>query len=363
MSDDRFIFRDLYAEYHIRPDGTSWFSVPDYSVLPERALTAVTQRAEQMCSILKTYNYMRDQVSFGLVPAIDFKLRCYTMQVEEMRAWANAQIYHIQCFGLEPGTPPPTTLVMAAVPNPDSFLPSSMIQTRRGIPHSLSEVPRPPRTAGKRMEADNYHGSKTSRAWQQQIAGLSDGQNCALWITGIPEFVTEADIFAVINTGAVYCVHLMVPNQQHPTKAAKLIFTTLPGCQIFMAQYQQFGLRLGGMSVQIRFNRHGQLPYHGSHTRVILIEGPDEVMTIPAWASYLQRFSIFQLEHARKVECFKLGRTMIELRFARIDGQAEACFLALERNAVIHPHITVQYGPDPCDPLSPRLTEVVESFY
>ena len=81
-------------------------------------------------------------------------------------------------------------------------------------------------------------------------------------------------------------------------------------------------------------NRHGQLPYHGSHTRVILIEGPDEVMTIPAWASYLQRFSIFQLEHARKVECFKLGRTMIELRFARIDGQAEACFLALERNAV-----------------------------
>jgi hypothetical protein len=54
MSDDRFIFRDLYAEYHIRPDGTSWFSVPDYSVLPERALTAVTQRAEQMCSILKT---------------------------------------------------------------------------------------------------------------------------------------------------------------------------------------------------------------------------------------------------------------------------------------------------------------------
>jgi hypothetical protein len=70
-----------------------------------------------------------------------------------------------------------------------------------------------------------YKGDMNSGSYLAQVDNLPFGENCAYWITNIPQKTTETEIFAVIKTGAVRILHVNPPDATHETAAAKLVFS------------------------------------------------------------------------------------------------------------------------------------------
>ncbi|KAH8597100.1 hypothetical protein B0O99DRAFT_592852 [Bisporella sp. PMI_857] len=94
----------------------------------------------------------------------------------------------------------------------------------------LNLEPNPPvdfteeRIAGEQLREQQSHGAPA--------------QNCAIYITHIPEEATEADILEVVNTSAVYQLRLLKLRKDlgWTTKSAILEFTTFSGARRFIAQ-------------------------------------------------------------------------------------------------------------------------------
>lgn len=76
-----------------------------------------------------------------------------------------------------------------------------------------------------RIPGHPWKGDVSSRSFLAQAPGLPDHENCALWLENIPIEVTHTDIFNVIHTGAVNCLHLNSPDDKHPEQAAKIAFS------------------------------------------------------------------------------------------------------------------------------------------
>ncbi|KAL3418289.1 hypothetical protein PVAG01_10005 [Phlyctema vagabunda] len=206
-----------------------------------------------------------------------------------------------------------------------------------------------------RASNTKYLGDVTSRSYRSQVTGLPDHLNCALWITGIPAEADYSDVFAVINTGAVFCLHLNDPTDQHSTKAAKLVFKKPEEAARFLYQTRsQAGVSVMGSRIRAIYNRHGhqQQEAYANKTRVLVIAGPVATMSMSFWIDFFKFCTVCQFESALELPSPNPRKRIMQFRFARIDGQAESCYEAIMRDDLC-PHIYLtRYGYDPCDPAS-----------
>jgi hypothetical protein len=224
------------------------------------------------------------------------------------------------------------------------FRPSTMLLEKQGILPAREED----------RSGTRYLGDKSSNSFRSQIRDLADHLNCSLWITGIPVSVTISEIFNFIRCGAVFALHLSSPNNGHLKIAAKLVFMTPDSAERFIEQAKsEVGCCFGGFRVFVGYNRDGYLRRAGTETRVLRIEGPRDTMNWGFWERYFQQACVFDMDRWRYLPCFNPNRMKMEFQFARVDGQAQTCRLKIMVDEELSDQVSVEYGPDPCDPSNP----------
>jgi hypothetical protein len=237
----------------------------------------------------------------------------------------------------------------ASVPTPQSvlpfishpFRPNNMVLERLGV---LGPSP------SHELSDGNYLGKRHSPSNPREITGLPDWENCCLFLTKIPVEVTLQEIFSAIKTGAVFCLHINPPGGMHTTKAAKLAFMNPEAAKAFLRLIQSpQGLIFHGARIQGRYNRNGY-PRNVNiwQSRVLEILGPTSLMTLANWTSHFAKFSEFDLEAYRSISTSQSGLTIMEFRFARVDGQAQTCLQCIRSDPSLIGLVQVKYGTDPC---------------
>jgi hypothetical protein len=234
----------------------------------------------------------------------------------------------------------------ALSPTPHHFRPNNIVLERMGLPVS----PLQPRLPGS-----NYLGGRQSPPGTREVAGLQEFENCALFLTKIPPEATLHELFSVITTGAVFCLHINPPNGIHTTKAAKLAFMTPEAAEAFLKQTQsERGIVLHGKRIQGRYNRNGYVRNENIwQSRVLELIGPTSLMTLEYWTAHFSKFSEFELDAYRLLPTTVDGLSIMEFRFARIDGQAQTCLQCIKTDPSLQGIIQVRYGTDPCGSPAP----------
>jgi hypothetical protein len=232
----------------------------------------------------------------------------------------------------------------ALTPVPHHFKPNNMVLERYGQPHAQP---------AQSSAGGNYLGHRSSTSNAREVLGLPDHKNCALFLTHIPVETTLHEIFNVIKTGAIFCLHINPPNGIHQTKAAKLAFMIPETAATFLAQINSInGIVLHGQRIRGRFNRNGYSLNKNTQSRVLLLEGPTPMMTLEYWTSHFAMWSEFELESYR-LSPSRHGLSQMEFRFARIDGQAQTCLQVIVEDPTLQGVVQVAYGVDPCKPSMP----------
>jgi hypothetical protein len=113
------------------------------------------------------------------------------------------------------------------------------------------------------------------------------------------------------------------------------------------------GCCFGGFRVFVNYNRDGYLGRTGTETRVLRIEGPRDTMNWGFWERYFQQACVFDMDRWRYIPCFNSNKMKMEFQFARVDGQAQTCRLKIMADEELSDQVSVEYGPDPCDPSNP----------
>jgi hypothetical protein len=246
-----------------------------------------------------------------------------------------------------PLSPPPSLFdlnsALSATPHP--FRPNDMVL------HRLSE--RMGFVTGPRIQGDsgsNYLGQRQSPSMARDLQNLRPNDNCALFLTKIPAEVTLYEMFAVIKTGAVFCLHINPPNGAHTTKAAKLAFMNPEAAKAFLAKIQSpQGVFLGGKRIQGCYNRNRYARNEKFwQSRVLELIGPNQLMTLEYWTSHFSKFSVFELEAFQLMPTNIEGLSIMEFRFARIDGQSQTCLQCIKKDHSLKGVVQVRYGADPC---------------
>ena len=235
------------------------------------------------------------------------------------------------------------------VPVPDNFTPSSQALETMGVIAYGQQAQRNP--------GHRYQGSMETRAFRSQVYGLPDRENCALYITWIPLEVTLTDLFEIIRTGDVECLYLQPPcPPKHVMQAAKLHFKEPEAAEAFHDLANSLeGIWMHGAQIKVVYNRDGVRRHPSSvETRVLNIEGPQEIMNIDFWNKYLTNIGHFQIDVVF-LPCNRPFRVAFQFRFARIEAQAKMVFVAIRNTREFDGVVHVEYGLDPCNPASHSL--------
>ena len=202
----------------------------------------------------------------------------------------------------------------------------------------------------RQTNESRYQGSHTSKASRDEVPGLPDFLNTVLHVTNIPTTVDSSDLFNIIKCGKVISLHMIPPNGAYTTQAAKIVFNQPYESKAFF-DLVKAGVFMGGHRLRIFYNRHAlRGGRYNSKSRVVIIEGPDELMTLDFWDGYFRQFCLFDYDYVGDLECRFARRKKMEFRFVRIDGQAEPIHDAIWKNKAFRYIFTVGYGRDPCDP-------------
>lgn len=203
-------------------------------------------------------------------------------------------------------------------PAPRNFQPTSMVLEKNGTAlmtsygQSNSEV------------KHNYRGDLNSEANHRQIHQLPDAHNCTLWLWNIPASLHVSEVFDQIDTGAVQCCHIVPPNVAHHTCAAKLAFMTPETAAKFKEKADsEEGIWLQGNKLMVRYNRDGNLRNKTEQSRVLIIEGPKDLMTIKYWEAYFTKICVFQWDRVLEIPCQDPKKVALQFSFVRLDGQAQ----------------------------------------
>jgi hypothetical protein len=223
----------------------------------------------------------------------------------------------------------------------EPFQPNRMVLEKRGL-------------LG-RKQFDNpkkirYKGDLESRSFMRQIDELPDDKNCALWIKNLAPSATISEVFEKITVGAVYALYVHDTDEKNNMKAIKLVFMKPGAAAAFLQLGRGTGVWIRGKKLEVMPNRHGYLENTTNQSRVLLVEGPTEIMTFPFWDEYFRQKAELQWDGYRTI-CTTGKRTTMEFRFARVDGQSQTCLQAI----LAEPKwkdgtVAAVYGPDPCDP-------------
>ncbi|KAK2630504.1 hypothetical protein QTJ16_001324 [Diplocarpon rosae] len=193
---------------------------------------------------------------------------------------------------------------------------------------------------------------------QRQVPSLADAYNCTLWLCNIPPSVQICEIFDTIDTGAVACLHMMPPDHNHSTSAAKLAFTTPEAAATFKRRVESTdGIWFHENRLVSRYNRQGNLRDDTSQSRCVLIEGPEKIMNVGFWYEYFQKICVFQWDRVLELPCQKPARKVMQFNFTRISGQAQACMGAIRAQEEFSGVVQLAYAADPCGNQTARIMQ------
>lgn len=135
----------------------------------------------------------------------------------------------------------------------------------------------------------NYHGEYGEYAFGN--AGCTAQDNTCVFVTNIPEEATTNDIFAAITEGKIFNFSQITPKPQHPMAAAYITFHESNAARKFLRRsLTNEGIIVAGKRVQVRMNKNRVKPrigYESCQSRVILIQGPQEVISMDDLEHYL----------------------------------------------------------------------------
>ncbi|PVH82624.1 hypothetical protein DL98DRAFT_586223 [Cadophora sp. DSE1049] len=237
---------------------------------------------------------------------------------------ATAQQIKVQSQASAGQTPDP--------PSPRNFRPTNMVLEQ----HELNLT----NPCGQSiLDAKHYRGDPSSQANRRQVHQLPDAHNCTLWLWNIPESVHVSEIFDKIDIGAVQCCHIVPPNTDYSTCAAKLAFMAPePAAQFKQKADSLEGIWLKNLKLKVRYNRDGNLRNDTQQSRVLIIEGPCELMTLAYWED--------------------LSKKILQFSFVRLDGQAQACMGAIRSQNEFAEVIRASFAPDRCGDPAARHFEL-----
>ncbi|CZR62310.1 uncharacterized protein PAC_12207 [Phialocephala subalpina] len=201
--------------------------------------------------------------------------------------------------------------------------------------------------------ATNYQGDPKSKSALATERGLPDKANCALWLTGLPGDITYPTIFDWLeyrSAGGVWALHINPPKDFHLGSAARLIFFEQENAQrLYDATQDPHSLFLDNCKVNVEFNREGNRRRDDVETRVLEIEGPTEKMSWSFWKSYFDKGIIYDLDRWFSLPCSFEEKAKIEIRFARVDGQAQKAIQKIQKDKDMDHIVQAYYKVDPCE--------------
>ncbi|KAK0665769.1 hypothetical protein QBC41DRAFT_232147, partial [Cercophora samala] len=192
----------------------------------------------------------------------------------------------------------------------------------------------------------NYQGSRWNPA--NYSAPIHIGENCSLWITGLPNDITYSELLASItDCGRIFSSYINYPDFHAGQyfAAAKVVFFTRSGAHNLM----RAGLTIRGRPAVITPNRirvaESQLP--SDHTRVLRITGPAGLVNVPALAQILHDHQVmYGLDRIIERDTTGVWNPDIEWRFASYRCQARLAKDIISR--LLGNRVRVEYAPDPC---------------
>ncbi|EKD18643.1 uncharacterized protein L3040_002069 [Drepanopeziza brunnea f. sp. 'multigermtubi'] len=233
-------------------------------------------------------------------------------------------------------------------PSPRNFKPTNMVAGQNGVNPF----------AGSSDISLRYRGNITSCVSQKQVALLADAYNCTLWLWNIPSTIHVSELFDQIDTGAVQCLHMVPPDSQHSTAAAKLAFMTPEAAAAFKSKAEQ-GIYILEFRLFLKYNRDGSLRNNSGQSRVLVLDivGPGEMTTMAFWYEYFRKICVFQWDRVFELPCQNPHRKILQFNFVRMSGQSQACMGAIRAQEEFVGFVQPSYGLDPCGSRAARALE------
>ncbi|KAL5316879.1 hypothetical protein ACEPPN_015931 [Leptodophora sp. 'Broadleaf-Isolate-01'] len=198
----------------------------------------------------------------------------------------------------------------------------------------------------------NYKGDFTEEMIRH--AQCPDELNTSVHIEGFPVGTSEADILSVIRFAAVrnICIHPAVPGR-FTTAAADITFFKREAAEYCFDRGAEGNFKFRGKTLKFLWNKNKCRPADAEEmrqSRVLVIEGPEHVVSIQAVESLLHEKLVFKLVE-RKTWRAKEGKMIIWLEFCKVRGQAR-CAKKLLEEVIIKADldVVVSFGEDPCGP-------------
>lgn len=170
----------------------------------------------------------------------------------------------------------------------------------------------------------NYQGDYTLRS--NQPADIPDDENCALWATGLPPDLTHHELLACIRDVDRMWQTVINPAQSgHQTSAAKITFFTPEGARALLDRCRGTGFVVRNYCGTLAYNRN-KVPRPNApreNTRVVVINGPKEIVNVDYLREYFGRRFFFDID---EVEPWVAGKVIniLEWRFGSYRCQAQA---------------------------------------
>ncbi|TGO64784.1 hypothetical protein BOTNAR_0084g00150 [Botryotinia narcissicola] len=204
-----------------------------------------------------------------------------------------------------------------------------------------------------RDNEDPEFGSKSG-----DEANLPNELNCAVWIKGIAkDFARQflyQELFNAISTGPIVAAYIRLGGDQHPRRAAKVVFKHPEHAARLIQRASYQGISINGHRIRVEPNRNGHrefpLRFH-YRSRVILVEVfNNPSMDLPFWRMFISNLCVLDIESCRHLAYSTPQHMVMEFRFVRIFGQAAVLLAGIRSTASFEDMVTARYVPDvPCD--------------
>ncbi|KAH7131502.1 hypothetical protein B0J13DRAFT_413955, partial [Dactylonectria estremocensis] len=195
----------------------------------------------------------------------------------------------------------------------------------------------------------NYRGEHNPR--NASVSNLQPEENCALWVTNLPEDCTHHELLGHIrNLGRIWCVVINKPDLvTHTTAAAKVVFFTPEPAQAFLAASLTRGIHVRGRRIKVAHNR---VKYEASHTtrnesRVLIITGSSSFVNERSLTDFFKQRFVFEIDEITTL-IKTSSRACLEYKFGSYRCQAAMGKLSLEMDRP-EGFEKVEYGMDPCE--------------
>ncbi|KAI9836788.1 MAG: hypothetical protein M1819_000953 [Sarea resinae] len=178
---------------------------------------------------------------------------------------------------------------------------------------------------------------------------IPNGENCSLWLTGLPGNVTLTDLFSVLCGGKVAAAKITGPEASFShTAAAKVTFSARSEAEAMLLRARYRPIKLLGKKISVVWNRNKRRPLDQVTARRI-----SRVLVVSGSRTALDEGYFLELFASRMV--FQVDRVV---RLAEPNGDEQLCFLfayikqAAWAKTILDANLATMvkcyYGEDPC---------------